>query len=367
MVVVVKTMKLLHITATHLNFSGGIPVVLRDLVNAQNEIMGFEARVLSVKAEVSQMSSPYFDCLGDWSFESYIHSICPDVVIFHSHYYLEYLKLYKTLIKLGIPYFIEPHGSFGEEALTKSKYKKLIANNLILRSFMKNAKGYIFLNESEKAGSKYHTLFDLVIPNGINTDEIVAKYVSQDDWSFYFIGRFDINHKGLDYLFDALDVLEQKGESIRLELYGTGSKESIDYIHNRIKDYRCLKVTNCGPIYGEEQRKLLEKRGVMILTSRYEGFPMTVLEAWKYGNPCLVTVGTNVMDEVTSQGLGWGTVLNSCAIADAILRAQKEYAGRKEEYIWTCKNYVKNTYSWDLIARISYDRLSEICNIGENL
>ena len=354
-------------TATHLSLSGGIPVVLRDLVNAQNKIKGFEASVLSVKADISQMDSPYFDCLGNRSFEAYVRDICPDVVVFHSHYYFEYLKLYKTLIKLGIPYFIEPHGSFGEAALNKSKYKKLIANHLILRSFMKKAKGYIFLNENEKADSKYCTLCDLIISNGINADEIIMEYVPKENWSFYFIGRFDINHKGLDYLFDALDILEQKDEVIRLELYGTGSEESIDYINNRLRNYQSLEVNNCGPIYGNVQKKLLERHGIMLLTSRYEGFPMTVLEAWRYGNPCLVTIGTNVMNEVVAQGLGWGTNLDSRSIADALLHAQKEYSSRKEEYIRNCKIYVKNTYSWERIAQVSYDRLSEICNIGEKL
>lgn len=348
------------------NLSGGIPVVLKNLINAQNKIEGFEARVLSVVADVSEIDSKHFQFyfLGNKSFEEYIRDFCPDVVIFHSHYYFEYLKFYKTLIKLGIPYFIEPHGSFGTAALQKSKYKKLVANEVLLRSFMKKAKGYIFLNENEKADSKYCTLCDLVIPNGIKTDEIVEEYVPQENWSFYFIGRFDINHKGLDYLFDALDILEQKGESIRLELYGTGSEESIDYINNRIRDYRFLKVTNCGPIYGDAQKKLLERHGIMLLTSRYEGFPMTVLEAWKYGNPCLVTPGTNVMNEVVEQKLGWGTELDSESIANAILQAKNDYSNSQDIYIKRCKSYVKNTYSWEEIALDSFHKFSKICNMG---
>ena len=360
-------MKILHITATHLKRASGIPVVLRDLVNAQNKIKGFEARVLSVKADISEMDSQYFDYLGNNSFEAYVRVFCPDVAIFHSHFQLEYLKLYKTLIKLGIPYFIEPHGSFGKAALQKSKYKKLVANNVLLRSYMKKAKGYIFLNEGEKTDSKYRTGCDLVIANGINADEILEEYEPKEQWSFYFIGRFDINHKGLDYLFDALDILEQKGESIRLDLYGTGPEKNIDYINARIKNYSSLQVTNCGPVYGAEQKELLEKRGVMVLTSRYEGFPMTVLEALKYGNPCLVTAGTNVMDEVVAHQLGWGTDLDSSSIANAILQAQKDYSLRKEEYIRNCKGYVKNMYSWDHLAQVSHDRLSEACSVGEKL
>ena len=56
-------MRILHITATHLDNAGGVPVVLRDLVNAQNKIEGFTARVLSINADISTIESKYFDFL----------------------------------------------------------------------------------------------------------------------------------------------------------------------------------------------------------------------------------------------------------------------------------------------------------------
>ena len=90
-------MKLLHVTATHLNLAGGIPVVLRELVNAQNKIDGFVSRVLSIKANTSEIISPYFDCLGNKSFETYICGFQPNVVIFHSHYYFELIVIIYSL------------------------------------------------------------------------------------------------------------------------------------------------------------------------------------------------------------------------------------------------------------------------------
>ena len=94
---------------------------------------------------------------------------------------------------------------------------------------------------------------------------------------------------------------------------------------------------------------------------------MTVLEAWKYGNPCLVTAGTNVKEEVVANQLGWGVDLDSDSIASAILQAQKDYTAMKKEYISNCKSYVKNMYSWDCLAQISYDKLSEECSVGEKI
>lgn len=350
-------MRLLHITATHLSLAGGIPVVLRDLVEAQNDIEGFDARVLSIKASPSEMNSKYFDTLNEDSIIDYIDRYLPDVVIFHSHYYCDYLKVYKCLLKRNIPYYIEPHGSFGKAALQKSKYKKLIANKIILHRFMKHANGYIFLNESEKKDAQFRTNNDIIIPNGIIERDVKPLLVDNKRCSFYFIGRYDINHKGLDYLFDALDILEAKGISIVFKLFGKGKDVEEEYINSRISKYQIVQIQNCGPIYGEAQSKELEQCGIMVLTSRYEGFPMTVLEAWKYGNPCLVTPGTNVYKEVESNGLGWGVDLSVQHIADMIIKAQTDYISSKEKYIIACKDYVKNNYSWKSLAKLSFDAL----------
>lgn len=350
-------MKLLHITATHLNLAGGIPVVLRDLVSAQNEIDDFEARVLSLKADISAMNSQFFDFLGDGSFDNYVEEYKPDVVIFHSHYYFEYLRLYRSLVKKNIPYFIEPHGSFGKAALQKSRIKKWIANNILLRNFMKSAYGYIFLNEAEKNDAQFKTNHDHIIPNGIDTGRIKNAVCLQEPWSFYFIGRFDVNHKGLDYLFDALEILDKRGEKVSVKLFGTGTEEEVEYVNNRINSLNSIIVANCGPIYGEEKTKALEQCGIMLLTSRYEGFPMTVLEAWEYGNPCIVTPGTNVAEEIAENGLGWKTELNANDIALSIKKATQEYEEARTHFVVTCKNYVASKYSWAEIAQRSFEEL----------
>lgn len=352
-------MRLLHITATHLNLAGGIPVVLRDLVRAQNEIDGFEAKVLSIKADISNMASEYFEYLENSSFEKYVDSYEPDVVVFHSHYYFEYLRLYGLLIKRKIPYYIEPHGSFGKAALKKSKLRKQIANGIILRQFMKHAYGYIFLNEAEQIDAQFRSAHDLIIPNGINTNNLEKDINPRNQWHLYFIGRFDVIHKGLDYLFDAFEILDKEEEKMSIKLYGTGTEEEIEYVNNRIHSLHSISVTNCGPIYGEEQAKALEQCGIMLLTSRYEGFPMTVLEAWKYGNPCIVTPGTNLTEEVENNALGWTTELEKSEIATTIKKACKSYLIQRDGYIHTTKEYVTDNYSWDRIASISYNVLKK--------
>lgn len=350
-------MNLLHITATHLKPDGGIPIVLKNLVEEQNKLQNFKSRVLSISSSIDEIKSPYFDYVEIKYLKKYIENYNPDIVIIHSFYYLKYNFVVNLLIKYNIPYFIEPHGSFGKMALKKSKIKKIIANKIIFRKQLKYAFGFIFLNEAEKKDSYYKTKHDLVFPNGIFRSDVKMAIIPQKTTKLYFIGRYDINHKGLDYLLKALEILEKEMYKISIVFWGKGSKKSEQYIKNKISKFKYVNVKFNYSIYGKEKNELLEQIGPMLLTSRYEGFPMTILEAWSYGNPCLVTPGTNVFEEVIRNKLGWGTTLNALDIAISIKNLINDYEVNKYTYIRRCKRYVLKNYLWENIAKKTKEQL----------
>lgn len=351
--------KLLHVTATHLKPDGGVPVVLKELVEEQNRIEGFVAKVVSLVAPVDAMNSEYFYYITPNEFENFVLEYKPSVVILHSFFYLEYNHVVKILIKFGIRYLIEPHGSFVKTALRKSFFKKKIANNTIFRKQIKNCYGYIFLNETEKENSKYHSYNDIIIPNGIKSSN-VKKTHYKNNFSFYFIGRYDIKHKGMDYLLKALKIFDQYSIKITINMWGKGNKKTLRYIKKRIRTLKNV-VVNCNDsIYGKEKEETLEQLGPMLLTSRYEGFPMSILEAWSYGNPCIVSPGTNVTKEVQENNLGWITTLNPRSIAETMRQAYYDYINDRDSYIENCKTYVTRSYVWSSIALTSSKLLKEI-------
>lgn len=353
-------MRLLHITATHLNPAGGVPVVLKNLVEEQNKITGFEARVLSLTAKVNNMDSIYFDILDKNTFKKYLEKYNPNVVILHSFFYMAYNNVVNELVKMKIPYFIEPHGSFGNAAMHKSHLKKIIANSTIFRKQIKCAKGFIFLNESELEDSIYRTKNDLIIPNGISIKDMNRQITTTRKPFMYFIGRYDINHKGLDYLISALEILEARKKNFKVVFWGNGEDDAIAGLKEKISLFKHVEVEFNGPIFGEDKDKELEMCGPMLLTSRYEGFPMTILEAWKYGNPCLVTPGTNVYKEICKNKLGWGVDLNADSIANGIEKAIVDYEQDRNNYITRCKDYVAKNYTWSSIAVNSLDKIRKV-------
>ncbi len=358
-------MRVLHITAMNpLSPNSGIPAVLKQLADSQNKIEGVESYVLSLCGDVTSIGSPYFYYLQGESIGCFFDRYKPDVAILHSFFHVEYIKVVKQLRRLKIPFFVEPHGSFGKQALKKSQVKKTIANLTVFRPQIKKSKGYIFTNLAELRDSAYRTENDLIIPNGIDP-EIVNNSNNKSVESFenpvlYFLGRFDIHHKGLDYLFDALDILEEKKYSIKIIIYGTGNNKQIEYVNNRIKKYNYICVKNGKTIYGQDKKDALEKCNILLLTSRYEGSPMTVLDGLSYGNPCIATPGTNIADELVENKIGWRAELSAESIAQTIINAIGEYTEDGVSFFSRCKEYVLRKYSWLKIGEYSINEYKKV-------
>ena len=356
-------MKILHITATHLNNYGGIPLVLKNLVDEQNAINNIESRVFSLVADISDANSDYFFKVDLQNLRVFLKSFSPTIVIIHSFFHIEYARVANILVQEKIPYYIEPHGSFVRAALKKSRVKKTLANATVFRRLIKGAYGFIYLNIGEMNASVYHTKRDIIIPNGISYMEMVPP--KNDRINLYYIGRFDIHEKGIDVLIDALSIIEKEEYRLFFDFYGTGESESIQYIQRRIKGYKWVTIRLHKPIYGEEKDQLLAQNSISVLLSRHEGQPMTVLESWNYGNPCIITAETNLADEAEKNHIGWKTELKAEKIANTIKKAVKEYTQDRSGYIDRCRCHVKSCYSWKEIAALSCEALARRITIDK--
>lgn len=95
----------------------------------------------------------------------------------------------------------------------------------------------------------------------------------------------------------------------------------------------------------------MAKSKYYILTSRYEGLPITVLEALSNGTPVIITPGTNTTKIVTNNNLGYSAQMDPNSIAENIIKAinlnDREYLTISTE----CYNYAKKYLNWDNIVR----------------
>lgn len=347
-------MRLLHITATHMNTNGGIPIVLKRLIEEQNKIENVTSRLLVLKSGEFQINSEYFDYLIENNLKKYIIEYNPDIVILHSFYHIEYIYVYILLNQLKKKYYIQPHGSFVKKSFKKSFFKKKIANMTIFKKLIKNSWGYIYLSKSEYDSSLYHKAHDIIIPNGVDRIESNG-LISEDRYiHFYYIGRYDIKEKGIDVLKCALEKLDSIEESIVFDFYGSGNVNQIDFVNKINKNLKNIKVINHGPIYGDDKNRELKNKGINVLLSKHEGMPMTILEGWAFGNPCIVTMESNV-SEFIKECPSIGRIVKSQpdAVANVMKKVIKDYKNNHYEIRNECLDYVEKNFGWNSIAKKS--------------
>ena len=115
------------------------------------------------------------------------------------------------------------------------------------------------------------------------------------------VGRFD-SQKGYDYLGQvAKKVLSEKSDWT-WEIYGSGNQDEVDKIkelikENNLQDKLLIKglEKNQDLIYGD--------KGIYVMTSRYEGLPLVLLEAQQYNLPIVSFCCPTGPSEIVEDGV----------------------------------------------------------------
>ena len=117
------------------------------------------------------------------------------------------------------------------------------------------------------------------IPNSINYD--IHKCAPLENKVIVSVGRLTYQ-KGYDRLIKAWQIVSQKCPDWKLHIYGDG--EDKDMLLNLISSYHLLDSVSIFPPTPLIEEKLLES-SAFVLSSRFEGLPMVLLEAMSIGLP----------------------------------------------------------------------------------
>lgn len=291
----------------------------------------------------------------------------PDVVVFEGFYQIEDLSLAHELYKNHIPYIIVPRGSLTHQAFHNHSvlnfFKKKIAVILFFRRFTRRALAIQYLTDAEckDSGDRWNKVH-FILPNGINRPERAKSSFSENGINIVYIGRPTIYHKGLDLLVSACkqgkELFEASG--LVINCYVPQKNDYQDLVR-LVKDSKIESVFKIHQaVFGEEKEKVLLCADVFIMTSRFEGHPMGLIEALSYGIPVAITPGTNMSNEVSRDNAGWVSSCTTKSIYEMIkqLITEKSQLGIKGR---NAKNLSMN-YEWDKLARVFHNKLLSLLN-----
>ncbi|MCQ2232240.1 MAG: glycosyltransferase [Paludibacteraceae bacterium] len=349
-------MKILHIAPIG-DLKQGIGSVIESLSYYQR-IIGNELKIVSPRKNNAYPDMDVIHIEKSKEFNTLINTWKPDIVHFHSVYWKQYLSFYKILKKRGVPYIVQMHGALSEANYSKNKLKKFIANTLFFNSYLRNAKGLVFLSENEliRCVAKDLCKSWYIIPNGCNVPVLEVRKHNKDHkfLDVIYIGRIEYQVKGLQPLVDAIKFISERNlKNIRFSFYGNPLDPDVDKLKKDLS--QCNNIAGYyGGIYGEEKDKRFRDADLFILTSPSEGLPMGVLEALSYGIPCILTPGTNMAEIVENVQAGWKTELDTNCIVETIRKADAEISDNSERYRNNAIELAKK-YDWSLIAQTSIE------------
>lgn len=251
-----------------------------------------------------------------------------DVVHLHEYRSFQAIFVHNYAVKHRVPYVLQAHGALSssfQKSNLKSLYDRLIGNQML-----QNSSRIIALTNLESEQCKSMGLNPSKIEitmNGIELREFnnlpekgefrASHSISIDEYLVLFLGRIHAI-KGINLLLESFADLANEMDNVRLIIVGPDHGYLLEL--NKKIDYLGIanKVLITGPLYGDEKLRALVDADVFVLSSIYETFPMTVLEAFACNTPVVMTDSCGIADIVSNNCAGLVSSYNKQDLKECI-------------------------------------------------
>jgi poly(glycerol-phosphate) alpha-glucosyltransferase len=200
------------------------------------------------------------------------------------------------------PVVVTPHGMLDPYILkNQGIVKRIVGHLLFAGKAFKNVDCYHALNLSELDAIRKdgHNQPVAIIPNGINLPLESLHFEKSDNKKhLLFLGRLHPK-KGVDMLIKAVGELKNDNPVILngwvIDVVGWAQENFEQTLYDLVKKYQLQDIIKFhGGLFGEEKQRAYATADAYILPSHGEGLPMTVLEAWSWKVPVVMTPLCNI-------------------------------------------------------------------------
>lgn len=226
------------------------------------------------------------------------------------------------------PYIVSVHGMLDPWAIRHSHWKKRITGLLYENHHLKAAACLHALNGSEVDSIRRYGLGVpvCVIPCGVDVPSL-EKAVAREEKALLFLGRLHPKKGLLNLLHAWHQVVRAGGRATgwKLILAGWDQGGHQTELLDLSTALGLTAVEFVGPKFGSDKDTLLRSADAFILPSFSEGLPVSVLEAWAYGLPVLMTPQCNL-----PQGVAAGAAISVEPTAQSIARGLSDLMGMSD-------------------------------------
>lgn len=239
------------------------------------------------------------------------------------------------------------------------------------RGIARRGKHYIVVNRKveERIRLMNPTARIQRIPNGIDASLLSTARKPDDTPLIVFMGRLDIQMKGLDRLLDAFAEIRSRVPDVRLEMAGRGNPADVAFLRERIEAHpEKDRIVFHTDITETQKAELLNRAWVFATPSRFEGWCIAAVEAQACRVPVVATTADGFLDSVRDGETGI-LVPNDeqtvrADLADAVSSLLADPARRvamgEAAHAWAAR------HTWDQLARMNEEFLLETIELNRS-
>lgn len=282
-----------------------------------------------------------------------------DVDIFHMETLWRYPQLLMVTWKKHkkAPIVCTPHGMLDPYIIKNQGVVKRLVSNMFFQKSLEAVDCYHALCQKELEDIRAYGLKQpvAIIPNGINLPDPDLKFEKTDNKKhLLYLGRLH-KKKGVDLLLKALATINKEKNGLldnwQIDLVGwdhEGCKAELEKIvsDNRLED----KVVFHGGLFGKDKQSMYANADGYILPSHGEGLPMTVLEAWSWKLPVVMTPECHI-----PEGYDADAAIKINDNVESVEDGLKTFLGMSDEERQSMGmrgyNLVRENFTWDVSAK----------------